>query len=217
MSVVVLNIPESGIAALINFLNNGSLGVTNSNGIVTATNTNEPLGLIFADNNNIVHLAYYNAEGMVVPVISSAWGKSAVVIPHVIHYIGNNRDDIPDLSSDGIEEKNLVGSATYPTLQMLGDMDGHYGGKDWVKSISDGTPHTLTEQFGRQIRNGTADENTTIETVYGLDVQEQTAGETNIGLRVGGRIQLKNLPTSPNGLDVGDLWNNNGAINIVQV
>lgn len=169
------------IYALVGVLNDGSLGVTNANGILTATNLGDVLGLIFADQDNIVHLAYYNAEGMVVPVPTSAWGKSAVVIPHVIHYIGTDNANIPDLTSDGVDEKNLVGSTVYPTLEMTGDMDGHYGQKIWVKTVTDGQPHTLKAQYGKYIKNGMKDENATIEKMIGLYIEKQTGGEENIG------------------------------------
>ena len=186
-----VNIPVDGVVALINYLNNGSLGVTNSNGILTGLPDNsEPLGLIFADNNCIVHLAYYNAEGLLVPVKSSAWGKSAVVIPHVIFYIGTDNPNTPDLSSDGAEEKNLVGAALYPTLQMTGDMDGHYGLKIWVKSIADNQEHTLQDQYGLIIKAGTKDENTTIEKATALLIEKQTAGIQNVGIENEGRTIL---------------------------
>jgi hypothetical protein len=160
---------------------NGGIRIANGNGFLATNQAGNDVIGVFASIGNQVDIGYYGSSGVLIPAPFTGIGKGrlgSADSDHVVLFVGAGDIWNADVTTNNTTVTNGVGAAIYPDLKMVGNSTGHYGLKVRPYTMSDGTPHTLTNQYGVYIWDGQKDVNSTVTNSYGLYVEAPTAGST---------------------------------------
>jgi len=85
----------------------------------------------------------------------------------------------------------------------------------WLQGRTQAASYTMAALSGVKIESPSIGAGSTVTTVYGIRIQNQTGGTTNYAIHTdGGYVRFGSLPTSSAGLPQGTIWNDSGTLKI---
>jgi len=113
----------------------------------------------------------------------------------------------------------LTGNSNQAFLNAAPTFDSGATGQGnvlWLQGKTAAASYTVAALAGIKIESPSLGSGSSVTTVYGLRIQNQTGGTTNYAIYTdGGNVRFGSLPTSSAGLAAGSIWNDGGTLKIV--
>jgi len=130
-----------------------------------------------------------NLAGSLLETLNAGFGRAALINSQIILHVGGSGTADYDLTADGTGIPNgLYGAMFEPSFRMTANHGEHIALLTRAYSIDDGSPRTVTDQYGHYIAASGKGANTTVTNSYGLFVSAPTAGATNTGIYNAGTL-----------------------------